>query len=252
MGESSRPGSADSSCGLSVGPRIRKASSSSESPNSHSAFLFTFTFFFTVVTNKAEKSSFKMQLTRLVWLGGLLGLAQGEWKNVLYHHVYFGRVGAPKSSSTLSITQLSQPNTMSFRLESVLEWLTYVQATSMGLAASTRGPIPAPVPHRPPVLTETPHHTTTILPAPQWTQPAVLPIPHPQLGPLHRLEIHQAPASLHTLLLRESLRSTSTTTRSPSVTYVDSLIGRKQMRVILMDLDTGCLPRPGLSGLRPS
>ena len=190
-----------------------------------------------------------MQLTRLVWLGGLLGLTQGEWKNVLCHHVYCGRVGTPKSSSTPSRTQLSQPNTMSFRLESVL---TYVQATSMGLAASTRGPIPAPVPQRLPVLTETLHHTTTILPAPQWTQPAVLPIPRPQLGLLHRLETHQALASLHTLLLRESLRSTSTITRSPSVTYVDSLMGRKSMRVILTDLDTGCLPRPRLSGLRPS
>ena len=93
----------------------------------------------------------------------------------------------------------------------------------MGLAASTPGPILAPVPHRLPLLTEIPHHTITILPilpAPQWTQPAVLPILHTQLAPLHRLETHQAVASLHTLLLPESLRSTSTITRSPSVMYV--------------------------------
>ena len=90
----------------------------------------------------------------------------------------------------------------------------------MGLAASTPGPILAPVHHRLPVLTETPHHAPTILPAPQWTQPAVLPIPHTQLAPLHQLETPQALASLHTLLLRESLRSTSTITRRPSVMYV--------------------------------
>ena len=87
----------------------------------------------------------------------------------------------------------------------------------MGLAASTPGPILAPVPHRLPFLTETPRHGPTILPAPQWTQPSALPIPQ---APLHQLETHQAVASLHTLLLRESLRSTTTITRSPSVTYV--------------------------------
>ena len=87
----------------------------------------------------------------------------------------------------------------------------------MGLAASTPGPIPAPLPHRLPLLTATPHQATTILPAPQWTQPAS-PILAP-LAPLHQLETHQAVASLHTLLLRESLRSTITITRSPSVMY---------------------------------
>ena len=121
MGESSRPGSADSSCGLSVQVHIREASSSSKSPKILIQHLCLLSFFFTVVTNKAEESLFKMQLTRLAWLGGLLGLAQGEWKNVLCHHVYIARVGAPHSPSTLSISQLSQPNTMSFLLESVLE-----------------------------------------------------------------------------------------------------------------------------------
>ena len=67
-----------------------------------------------------------MQLTTLAWLGGLLGLAQGECKNLLCHYVYIARVGAPNRSSTLSISQLSQPNTMSFLLESVLEWLTHI------------------------------------------------------------------------------------------------------------------------------
>lgn len=89
----------------------------------------------------------------------------------------------------------------------------------MGLAASTPGPIPAPVPHQLPLLTETPHHTTTILPAPQWTQPAVLPTPLTQVAPLHQLETHQAVASLHTLLLQKSLRSITSITRSPSVMY---------------------------------
>ena len=89
----------------------------------------------------------------------------------------------------------------------------------MGLAASTPAPIPAPVPHQLPLLTETPHHTTTILPAPQWTRPAILPILHTQLALLHPLETHQALPSLHTLLLRESLRSITTITRSPSVMY---------------------------------
>ena len=67
-----------------------------------------------------------MHITRLALLGGLLGLAQGEWKNVLCHPVFIARVVALKTSSALTITQLSQPNTMSFLLESVLEWLTYI------------------------------------------------------------------------------------------------------------------------------
>lgn len=63
------------------GAHIRKASGSSGSLN--------FCFIFSVVSDQFSLSlltyqgnhSFKMQLTKLISLGGLLGLAQGEWKS---------------------------------------------------------------------------------------------------------------------------------------------------------------------------
>ena len=83
-------------------------------------------------------------------------------------------------------------------------------------------PIPLAVPQQHLLLTETLPHGPTSLQAPRPTPLGTLQAPHPTpLGTLqallHLLETHQVLADLHTPVLRESLRSTTITTRSPSV-----------------------------------